>query len=729
MSADDDPRTRDELLAEIASLRQQLAARHRPSAGDSEELRLILDAIPALVAYIDASESYCLVNRAYEEWFELPRGAILGKTLCEVLGEAAYLTIRPHVRAALAGDRVAYAADIDYLHGTRRHIEASYTPHVGADGSIRGFVALVLDVSDSHRDRENLRFLAQASRTLGASLDLGTTLQAVTRLAVPQLGTWCSIYLLGPDTNTIDLVAVSHVDPERAATIREIHRLYPPAGGERGLAQILRDGKTRLVTHVDAASIRAVSRDDAHHALLTSLGATAWIIAPLAIHGRLFGAISLGLTDPHRRYEPADVATIEELARRASAALDNARLFAVADAERTRAEDANRAKDLFLSTLSHELRTPLTAILGWTRLLRTPTLPDDRKTRGLETIERNARAQVAIIEDILDISRIVTGKLRLELRTIELVPLVLATLDTVRPTADARGLHLHTALDPSVATVRGDPDRLQQVIWNLLTNAVKFTPRGGTVDITLTTTDGAAELRVLDTGQGIDPAFLPRVFDRFSQSDATTTRAHGGLGLGLAIVRHIVELHGGTVDAHSDGPGRGASFRVRIPLASPDPPPPATTTAASRPLTLTAPPDLTGLRVLIVDDDPDTRELIVGALEQCHARVTAVTSAPEALAALAQTPRPSGPDQAPFDVLISDIAMPGEDGYSLIRKLRALPSETGGRIPTIALTAYARGEDRTRALLAGFDRHVAKPIEPAELLVTLANLCGKLPFA
>ena len=718
--SDDDARTREELLAELAHLRKQLAAPKRPTAGDSEELRLILDAIQPLVAYVDASETYCLVNRSYEAWFERPRGAIVGKRLREVLGEAAYANVRPHVRAVLAGDRVTYAAELNDPHGTR-HVEASYTPHL-VDGEVRGFVSLVLDVTDAHKDREHLRFLAQASRTLGASLDLGATLQAVTRLAVPQLGAWCSIYLLGADDQTIDLVAVSHVDPARAELIKELHRRYPPQRrGEQGLAQILRDGKTRLVPHVDPSANRSVFRDDTHHALITSLGATSWILVPLAIHGNLFGAISLGLTDPARSYEPADVATIEELARRASAALDNARLFAVADKERARAEEANKAKDLFLSTLSHELRTPLTAILGWTRLLRTPNLPDDRRERGLETIERNARAQVAIIEDILDISRIVTGKLRLELRLVELVPLTLATLDTVRPTADARGLRLHAALAPDAGSVRGDPERLQQVVWNLLTNAVKFTPRGGTVDITLTTDATTAELRVRDTGQGIDPAFLPRVFDRFSQSDASTTRAHGGLGLGLAIVRHIVELHGGTVDATSDGPGRGACFCVRLPLAPQGPPQRQdAATSSTSPAPLTPPPDLTGLHVLIVDDDNDTRELVVGALESCHATVTAVATADEALAHIRRSPP---------HVLVSDIAMPGEDGYSLIRKVRALLPAQGGRIPTIALTAHARVEDRTRALVAGFDRHVAKPIEPTELLITLANLCGRLPYA
>lgn len=719
---DDDTRTREELLAEIHALRSQL--RNRQTPGDSEELRLILDAIPALVAYIDADETYCLVNRAYEDWFALPRGAIVGRKLRDILGEAAYRTVQPRIRAALAGERVSYTADLDYVHGGRRHVEASYTPHVAHDGSVRGFVALVIDTTDTHRTHEGFRFLAQATQALGTSLDFTTTLQTVTRLAVPRLGAWCSVYLVRDEPESaIDLVAVSHVDPAREAMIRALHDRWPPDRTSAfGLPQILRDGKTRLVAHVDAHTVRNLARDDDHAAALRSLGATSWIITPLVIHGHIFGAISLGLTDPARQFDPVDVALLEELARRASAALDNARLFAVAQKERARAEEANHAKDLFLSNLSHELRTPLTAVLGWTRLLRTPGLPDDRRERGLDTIDRNARAQVAIIEDILDISRIVTGKLRLELRPLDFVPLVEATVESVRPSADARNIALHIDHDhpPGVFMVRGDPDRLQQVLWNLLTNAVKFTSRGGSVHVELTVGERGVVLSVRDNGQGIDPAFLPHVFDRFRQADASTTRAHGGLGLGLAIVRHLVELHGGAVEAHSDGPGRGACFRVRFPVVADHPPLPREHRPRSEPLhralLLAHPPDLTGVRILVVDDEPDTRDLIIGTLEPCRAVVTAVTTTADAFALLLAQP---------FDIVVSDIAMPHEDGYALIRKLRALPPERGGRLPTVALTAYARAEDRTRALVAGFDRHVAKPIEPTDLLITLADLCGR----
>ncbi|MBL9102633.1 MAG: response regulator [Myxococcales bacterium] len=722
----DDPRTRDELLAEIDDLRRQLA-RRRSTPGDSEELRLILDAVPALVSYVDAGETYCLVNRHYEEWFGRPRREILGLTLREFLGEAAYEILRPHVRAALAGEHVEYTTAIDYPNG-RRHIRATYTPHLAADGAVLGYVSLVLDVSSAQRDREGLRFLAQASQALGTSLDFATTLQTVTSLAVPRLGEWCSVYLVrqGDPDRTIDLVAVSHVEPARAAEIREVHRRWPPDRDSAfGLTRLLRDGKTRLVPRVDPDNYRRLARDDEHAAALRRLGATSWIITPLVSHEHVFGAISLGLTDPERQFDPADVALLEELARRAAAALENARLFAAAQRERARAEEANQAKDLFLSNLSHELRTPLTAVLGWTRLLRTPGLSDERREHGLDTIDRNARAQVAIVEDILDIGRIVTGKLRLDLRPLDFIPLLASTVESVRPSADARGVALLVAHDlagaPAVPVVRGDPDRLQQVLWNLLTNALKFTPRGGSVRVALSADERELALAVHDTGEGIAPEFLPHVFDRFRQADASTTRAHGGLGLGLAIVRHLVELHGGSVEAHSDGPGRGSRFVVRLPLLPADGPArareprPRGEPPTDAPL-LARPPDLAGLRVLVVDDEPDTRDLVVGMLGPCRAQVTAVASVGEALAHI---------EQQRFDIIVSDIAMPHADGYALIRELRARPLDRGGRTPTVALTAYARAEDRTRALLAGFDRHLAKPIEPADLLLTLADLCGR----
>jgi PAS domain S-box-containing protein len=569
-------------------------------------------------------------------------------------------------------------------------------------------VCVQQDVTQETRDRASLDLLARASTLLGASLDVRATLQDLAQLAVPHLGAWCSIYL-GDDAGALELVAVAHVDPDRAALLREQSRRWPPAPDRPdGLYAALQTRRPLRLAAVDPA---AHAHDPEHRAALAALGATGWMIAPMIAHDRLLGGIAVGLADPTRRHDDADEHLLAEVARRAAVALDNARLYEVAQRERTRAEEANRAKDLFLSTLSHELRTPLTSILGWTRMLRTQHLSDDKREKGLETIDRNARAQVAIIEDILDLSRIVTGKLRLELRPIELSPVVEAALDTVRPSADARGVRVRADLDPDVGAVLGDPDRLQQIVWNILTNAVKFTPRGGQVALELRRDGGEAELRVVDTGQGIPAEFLPHVFDRFRQADASTTRTHGGLGLGLAIVKHLVELHGGRVAADSPGEGRGATFTVRLPSASH----PA---VVDRPVEGAPTGVLAGRRVLVVDDEHDTRELIVSVLEHDGAAITTATSADQAIERV-RSVRP--------DVVVSDIAMPGEDGYSLIRRLRALPREHGGRTPALALTAHARAEDRTRALAAGFDMHVSKPIDPAELLRTLADLIARTP--
>ncbi len=575
------------------------------------------------------------------------------------------------------------------------------------------------DITQEKRDREALLFLSEASTMLVASLDHNKTLQELTRLVVPRLGTWCSVYLqegAGP----VELAACSHIDPEQALLIHELHTRFPPdSQGPHGLATVLRTGKSLLLPAIDDAMLQAAARSLTELTLMLELGPRSSIVTPLIVQDRVFGALTLSSAIAGHRYDGFDLALVEELARRASVAIDNARLFAIGQRERARAEEANRAKDLFLSTLSHELRTPLTAILGWTRMLRTSSLTPEKREKGLETIDRNARAQVALIEDILDLSRIVTGKLRLELQPVELVSIIEAAVETVRPALDARNIRLVLALDPDAATVIGDPNRLQQVVWNLLTNAVKFTPRGGKIQVWLRREASHVEITVADNGQGIDTALLPYVFDRFRQSDASTTRSLGGLGLGLAIVKHLLELHGGTIDAASDGEGQGATFIVRIPVAPlRSSTMPAVETSLSRDgRALECPPELVGLKVLIVDDENDVREWVGALLEHCRALVFTAGSAAEALGAIARH-RP--------DVIVSDIGMPGEDGYTLIKKIRALSPADGGGTPAIALTAYARMEDRTRAMVAGFNMHVAKPIEPTELLITIANLTGRL---
>jgi len=381
---------------------------------------------------------------------------------------------------------------------------------------------------------------------------------------------------------------------------------------------------------------------------------------------------------------------------------------------------ANRTKDEFLATVSHELRTPLNAILGWARMLQLPDLSSEKRARAIETIERNANAQTQLIEDLLDVSRIISGKLRLDVDTVDLRTVLENAMDAVRPAAQAKGVILRQTIDPDAGPILGDAGRLQQVAWNLLTNAVKFTSSGGTVSIAIRKRPSSVELIVTDDGQGIAPDFLPNVFERFRQADASPSRKQGGLGLGLAIVRHLVELHGGTVRVESEGVGRGAVFTVSLPTS----PTRATSVERLPALSMVSPPsvappnELDGLRVLVVDDEPDVRELLSEMLATCSAQVVTAGSTAEALQ-LVQELRP--------DVIVSDIGMPREDGYVLIRKVRALPHARGGRTPAVALTAYTRFEDRTKALIAGFNLHVPKPVEPAELIAVLMSLTRVFP--
>jgi signal transduction histidine kinase/DNA-binding response OmpR family regulator len=415
----------------------------------------------------------------------------------------------------------------------------------------------------------------------------------------------------------------------------------------------------------------------------------------------------------------------QEVAERKQAEEERARMLIREQAARAEAEQANRTKDEFLATLSHELRTPLTAILGWSHLLRTNRLDEANIARALETIERNARAQSQLIDDLLDVSRIITGKLRLELHPVDLVPIIEAAIDSMRPVAEAKTIRFDVSLEREASKVSGDASRLQQVVWNLFSNAVKFTPDGGSVSVKLERTDSHARITVSDTGQGIDPQFLPFIFDRFRQADGSTTRKHGGLGLGLAIVRHLVELHGGTISVHSDGQDRGATFTIELPLRiglrrfeTDAESPSALNQDAHQSFNLS--PVLDGLRILVVDDEADSRELITAVLAQCGAQVKDCETASEALDAL----QAWGPD-----LLISDIGMPDEDGYSLIKRVRELDEQQRGKIPAIALTAYASPEDRIRALSAGFQMHLAKPLEPEELVTAIASVAGRLKRA
>jgi signal transduction histidine kinase/CheY-like chemotaxis protein len=381
-------------------------------------------------------------------------------------------------------------------------------------------------------------------------------------------------------------------------------------------------------------------------------------------------------------------------------------------AARSEAERATRLKDEFVATLSHELRTPLNAIVGWASVLRLDRRSETIR-QGVEVIERNAKLQAQMIEELLDMSRILSGKLLFELEKTDVAHLIEGAVAAVRPTADAKGVQLGTQLS-RCRSVGADPARLQQVAWNLLTNAIKFTPKGGRVDIKLRESDGQVELSVSDNGQGIKPEFLPFVFDRFRQADASTTRRHGGLGLGLSIVKSLVELHGGSVDVQSPGDGQGSTFLVRLPIVP--------VQGGKEPL-LSLPaqesqdsPELAGLRILVVDDEADARTLARRVLEERGAHVITVSSAAEAMASV--------DDNSLLSIIVSDIGMPEQDGYDLIKQMRALPGEAG-RVPAVALTALARAEDRKRALSAGYQKHVSKPVDPAELVAVIAGLAGR----
>jgi PAS domain S-box-containing protein len=559
-------------------------------------------------------------------------------------------------------------------------------------------------------------FLAEAGISLASSLDYHTTLARLVRLAVPFMADWCVLDVRDED-GAVRRVEVAHTDPAKEDLARQVMANSPEPEGENPQARVMRTREPFLAPECAEEMLAGLVHDPPTRKALAATGVCSMMVIPLVARGRPLGALTFLSADSARNYGRLDLELAEELGRRAALAADNAWLYRSSQEARKTAERANRAKDEFLATLSHELRTPLTPILGWTVMLRSGTLDQAGMLRGLEVIERNVRAQTQLIEDLLDVSRIVTGKLRVEVRPIELIPVVEAGLDAVRPSAEAKEIQLDVNLEPIDSKVLGDPDRLQQVVWNLASNAVKFTPKGGRIEVKLARMNSHVQLSVRDNGKGISPDFLPYVFDRFRQADSTSTRKYGGLGLGLAIVRHLVELHGGTVNAESGGHEQGATFTVRLPLmeerAEPARPPAPDAKAVEAG---NAQVRLDGVKVLVVDDELDMRDFLSVSLRQYGADVTAHASVGEAVAAL-ERERP--------DVLVSDIGMPGEDGYALIRKVRALGAERGGQVPAAALTGFAQGDDTSRVLSAGYQVHLPKPVEPSQLAQFVGTLAGR----
>ena len=560
----------------------------------------------------------------------------------------------------------------------------------------------------AERANRQAAFLAEAGTALASSLDYAATLRTVAHLAVPRIADWCAVDIVD-DRGGIQRLAVAHVDPTRIEAARSFHEGYLHDATRVGtVAHAIRTGLPVLVSDVRDETLADLATDDDHLHALRDLRICSYVVVPLAAHGRTFGAVAFVMAESGRHYADADLRFAQDVAYRAALAVENARAY-------QQASSANRAKDEFLATLSHELRTPLNAVLGWVRMVRAGTLDPDKLSRALEIIERNAVAQLHLVEDLLDLSRIITGKFQLSIAPVNLAEVVEATRDAIQPAATAKAIEVKIQIAPDSRPVAGDRTRLQQAVWNLLSNAIKFTPHLGRVSVTLKPRgDSQMDLEVSDTGEGIDADVLPFVFDRFRQGESGTTRTHSGLGLGLAIVRHIVELHGGIVAVASEGKGRGSTFRLSLPahVEGRAVAPLRTRRPRSRRQTTL----LAGLRALVVDDDRDARELVTDVLRARGMTVTAAASADEGLVAL---------DRDVPDVIVSDIAMPDRDGYELIRQIRQRPPDRGGLVPAVALTAYARPEDSERSLSSGFQLHLAKPVDVEYLVSAVATLAGR----
>lgn len=558
--------------------------------------------------------------------------------------------------------------------------------------------------AEAEAQEKRSTFLANASRVLASSLDYRQVLTSVAYMAVPEFADWCFVDIVEPTGVDFSKPVVAAATPDKEALVVKLRQLYPPSpNAPYGSAKVLRTGEPELATHMPETLAPSIAQDEEHLRMLQQLEAKSYMIVPMQLGDRILGTIVFASSQVGRHYGSRDLEMAMELGHRAAIALDHARLY-------RDAREANRIKDEFLAIVSHELRTPLNALIGWTQMLRDRKMDEETTARALETIERNARLQSKLIEDILDISRIVQNRIRLNKATVHLVPIINEVLEDVRPLAAAKAIDLESILDPSVGQVVGDPERLQQVVWNLLSNAIKFTASGGHVEVRLSQVGSHAHITIGDNGQGIPADFLPHIFDRFRQGVDTTTRKHGGLGLGLAIVRHLVEMHGGMVYAKSAGEGCGATFTVQLPIRemqeAMEPEPDEASLINDLPL-------LTNVRVLIVDDDQDNLELTTFVLEQCQADVKTANSADTALELFSQiTP----------DILVSDIGMPEKDGYYLIRQIRQLEADQTHITPAIALTAFAKEEDQQRAIAAGFQHHLAKPIDPYNLVAAIASL-------
>jgi PAS domain S-box-containing protein len=702
------------------------------------QLRLLANTIPQLAWMSDAEGDISWYN---ERWYEYT-----GTTPEEMRGWGWQSVHDPELlpkvierwRESLAsGAPFEMEFPLRGADGKMRWFLTRVNPLRDAEGKVVRWFGTNTDIDDVRRMRQALeeetRMLEILNRTgmaLASHTGLGDLLQAVTDAATTLSSARFGAFFY----NTVDEEGKAYQLYTLSGAPREAFEKFGHPRATPVFAPTFNgDGIIRLD---DVKKDPRYGRMSPHHGMPPGhLPVCSYLAVPVKSRsGEVIGGLFFGHPEPGVFTERTE-RLVEGIASQAAVAIDNARLYEAAQKAarereeileserfaRSEAERASHTKDEFLATLSHELRTPLSSILGWAHLMRSRPPSADELSKGLELIERNARVQVRMIEDLLDMSRITSGKLRLDVQPLFPVSFVQAALETVRPMAEAREVRLETTLDPSAGPVSGDPSRLQQVMWNLLSNAIKFTPKGGKVQVCLERVESHIEISVADTGAGIDPQFLGHIFERFRQADASTTRRFGGLGLGLSIVKSLVELHGGTVKAESAGVGQGATFTVELPLSIVHRSPrrrehPRNEPVEASPTDFSS-VDLSGLHVLVVDDQPDACQLVSRVISECGARVSVATAAEDALHVV-------GID-AP-DVILSDIGMPGMDGYELMRRIRALEPSEGPKIPAIAMTAFARSEDRTRALRSGFQVHLTKPIEPSELIATVASVAGRI---
>ena len=654
-------------------------------------------------------------NRAAQKMFGWTADEMIGQSIRRIIPQDR-MHEEDNVLASIRRGELVDHFETERHHkdGTLVTISLTVSPIRDAAGTVIGASKIARDISESVRARRREEFLSEVTAALGASLDYELTLKTLADFAVPAIADWCAIDLLN-DNDEIVRLTVSHVNPEKLKVAETVQARYADPDSPFGPRGVIRTRKSALIpTITDEMIVESAKGDAERLRIVRSLGLVSYMIAPIVAHDRPLGTLTLATAESGKRYNAADLRFAEEIAARTALAIENAQAY-------QEMESANRLKDEFLATLSHELRTPLNAVMGYARLLKGGAITGEKTRQALDIIDRNAASLAQIVEDVLDVSRIISGKTRLEVQPIDLSALLHDAIASVTPAIEAKGLRLQLLFDSQVGPVSGDPDRLHQVIWNLLSNATKFTPRGGRIQLRLERVNSHVEIVVSDTGIGIPESFLPHIFERFRQAEGGTTRRHGGLGLGLAIARHLTEMHGGTIEAASDGEGKGSTFRVTLPLLIVHADPHLGSRrehphAASPSTPALEAADLAGITVLAVDDDVDALRLLSDILEAAGASVTTVSSAESALEKL-QSERPM--------VLVSDLGMPGMDGFELIKQVRQLSDPELRAIPAAALTAYARSNDRAKSMRSGFEMHLAKPIEPAELIAAVGALARR----